>query len=269
MTQKALVLGCGPTGLMAAHAAVLNGWNVTIASKKRKSFLFGSQYLHEPIPEIVNYDECVRITYHTNGTPEDYRRKCHGAAWDGDISKEDFEEEHFGWDIRHAYDKLWYKYGRDVVDCEITGDVGQIDTIANVEGADLVISSLPRTLWARFYPLRGQRFVYSEGWAAGDAPENGQFVPFTTERDNQIICDGTDEVGWTRLSRVFGYTSCEWPVTTKPPLNGIAKIQRPLRYEPGIGIDPANSMMHVGRYGTWKKGVLTTDAFKEVFKVTE
>lgn len=267
--QKALILGCGPTGLLAAHACALNNWDFQVVSKKRKSFLFGSQYLHEPIPGVTDYDDCVRIWYHTKGSPEQYRIKCHGDAWDGEIAKEDFEEEHFGWNIRAMYDKLWMKYGRDVADYEISGDMAQVHAIAKVERADLIISSLPRPLWSRHYSPPGEKFIYSEGWAAGDAPENGTFVPFTTDNDNEIICDGTDDVAWTRLSRVFGYTSCEWPVRSKPPIPGVSKIQRPLRYEPGLGHIPANGMMHIGRYGTWQKGVLTTDAFKDVFKVTE
>lgn len=267
MTKKCLVLGCGPTGLMACHAATLNGWEVTVVSKKRKSFLFGSQYLHEPIPGIVNYDEYENISYTTNGTPEDYRRKCHGDAWDGIIEKDAFEEDHLGWDIRHAYDKLWYLYGRDVVDHEITGDVQQIKTIRHMENADLVISSLPRTVWNIHLP--GRDFICSYGWAVGDAPEQGKFCDITTERDNQIICDGTDNVAWTRLSRVFNYTSIEWPDMSEKPVPGASRITRPLHFEPGVGHDSSTFMMHVGRYGTWRKGVLTTDAFKDVFKVTE
>ena len=267
MSQRVVVLGCGPTGLMAAHAATLNGWDVTVVSKKRKSFLFGSQYLHEPIPGVINYDEYENIKYTTIGTPEQYRRKCHGDAWDGEIAREDFEEDHLGWDIRRAYDKLWYMYGRDVVDHEITGDMQQVRSIRYLEDAELVVSSLPRTIWN--IKLPGRRFVYSEGWACGDAPEKGMFVEQTTPCDNQIICDGTEETPWTRLSRVFGYTSIEWPDGDTPPHPNASKIKRPLRFEPGIGHDPSTFMMHVGRYGTWKKGVLVTDAFKEVFKVTE
>ena len=51
------ILGCGPTGLVAAHACAMKHIPFVIFSKKRKSFLFGSQYLHEPIPGVIEEHE--------------------------------------------------------------------------------------------------------------------------------------------------------------------------------------------------------------------
>ena len=69
-----------------------------IFSQKRKSFLFGSQYLHEPIPGISDFSDYEDITYITKGSPADYRRKVHGDAWDGVIRPEDFEPHDRAWD---------------------------------------------------------------------------------------------------------------------------------------------------------------------------
>lgn len=269
--SKVAILGCGPTGLLAAHACALNNVDFQIFSKKRKSFLFGSQYLHQSIPGINNFEDNVEVFYKTNGSPSEYRRKVHGSAWDGIVSPEDFEEHHVAWNIRQAYDKLWGAYGSEVIDCQIPfHDSGRANYLwalneLNLAEYDLVVSTVPRTIWK--FP--GDNFVSSKGWAMGDAPEHGIFVPYSTHRrDNIIICDGTDEVAWTRLSKVFGYTTVEWPHHSKPPLQGVSEVVKPLRFEPGPVDNPANDWLHVGRYGKWHKGVLVTDAFNDVLKAT-
>lgn len=269
---RVAVLGCGPTGLLAAHAVALSGHEPTIFSNKRKSHLFGSQYLHEPIEGIIDQDEGVEVHYVTNGTPEEYRRKTHGKWWDGIVAPEDFETEHMAWNIREAYDRLWQKYVKQIhhyIFEEVEDGYDQFTTLFNeasydlrLPRFDLVVSTVPRTLWK----MPGEQFIFSEGWALGDAPENGQFVPYECP-ENTIICDGTKDISYTRLSRVFGHTTVEWPHhATRPPFEGVSKVTKPLRYIPAEVSNPANEMLHVGRYGEWKKGIVVTDAFKDVLK---
>lgn len=266
MTKSVAVLGCGPSGLAAVHAAARNGWSIAIFSAKRKSQLYGSQYLHAALPGIHRPDDAEEVMYITRGTPEDYRRKTHGKAWDGVIAPEDFETNHKAWNIREAYDRLWQLYSDDVMPLEIDGNVANLDAAVKLDRFDLVVSSLPRTVWTRGAPDSMEKFVSSRGWALGDAPEDGKFVPYRTP-NNTIICDGTDEYSYNRLSKVFGYTTVEWPEHVTPPIPGVASITKPLRYVPGTG-QPADQFIHVGRYGTWTKGVLVTDAFDEVDKET-
>ena len=266
------ILGCGPTGLLAAHACAQEGVDFDVISKKRKSQLYGSQYLHEHIPGITNDRDFVGVKYVTRGTPEEYRRKVHGKWWDGQVAPEDFEPDHLAWNIRQAYDVLWQKYGRDVHDYEISApQLGEslwrhFDKVffdLSILDYDLVISTVPRTLWK----IPGEEFIFSEGWALGDAPEEGRFIPHQVA-DNTIICDGTDGVAWTRLSKVFGYASVEWPHhSAKPPLPGVARVTKPLRYVPNSqAVNPTADWLHVGRYGQWEKGVVVTDAYNQVIK---
>lgn len=269
--MKVAILGCGPTGLASAHACAMSGVDFHIFSKKRKSFLFGSQYLHERIPGISDQAIGTPIKYVTVGSPEEYRFKVHGAAWDGVVSPDDFQPHDKGWDIRQAYDALWRNYGREVQDYNIpkppigsqtsVGHVNYDHALAELQlnMYDLVISTVPRTFWA----LRGDKFVSSKGWAIGDAPEHGKFAPFTTEMDNMIVCNGSEGVAWTRLSRVFDYTTIEWPEGKRPPLEEVSEIIKPLRFEAGPLRAPEN-WMFVGRYGKWNKGELVTDAYNEV-----
>jgi hypothetical protein len=271
---KVAILGCGPAGLLAAHACAMNGAEFEIFSKKRKSFLFGSQYLHEPIPGISDFDKHVDITYQTNGSPVDYRKKVHGTAWDGIIAPEDFEQHDKAWNIREAYDRLWGEYGSKIRHYELPYHPDELNPVggANFTHAqdklklnqyDLVVSTVPRTFWK----MTGDQFIHSTGWTLGDAPEQGTFCHFTTPRDNMIICDGTPEVGWTRLSRVFGYTTIEWPIATRPPIPQASQVIKPLRFESG-GIPFPTNWLFAGRYGEWHKGVLVTHAFTQVLKAT-
>ncbi|QNJ55376.1 oxidoreductase [Gordonia phage LittleFella] len=285
--MRAAILGCGPTGLLAAHACAMNYVDVAIFSKKRKSELYGSQYLHNPIPGLTpEYDQGVPVKYVTRGTPEEYRRKTHGKWWDGHIGANEFEPDHTAWNIRHAYDVLWGQYSRFIQDYTIpempTYGVSSLgvskysaaDIVIDdlrLHEYDLVISTVPRPLWA----ISGDEFIYSEGWALGDAPERGLFVEdemgFRDENfsmaDNTIVCDGTSQVPWTRLSKVYGYTTVEWPHHVPQPHPKATRVQKPLHYTPAeSGRNPTSEWLHVGRYGQFEKGVVVTDAFDQVVK---
>ena len=258
MTKSVAILGCGPTGLLAAHAAAMLGWNFRIYSKKRKSFLFGSQYLHEPIPGMTDPVAAV-VGYNLVGTPEGYRQKVYGESYDGTVSPEDLAQDHYAWDIRATYDKLWDAYSGEVEEWEIVLPMYKSSLYGRLSGHDLVISTVPRKIWAE----QGDTFASQKVWAIGDAPELGQEVPFAPAQDFQIICDGTDDVGWYRLSKVFGYTTIEWPENRKPPIPNIAIVEKPLWHDSKA----ASDFVHIGRYGAWQKGVLTTDAFRQAIKV--
>src|SRR3546814_7896241 len=63
---KVLILGCGPAGLIAAHAAKRMDADFIVMSKARKSFMNGAQYLHAPIPG-VSLAEPFLINYQISG----------------------------------------------------------------------------------------------------------------------------------------------------------------------------------------------------------
>ena len=298
--MKVAILGCGPSGLLAAHACYISDVEFDIYSKKRKSELFGSQYLHNPIPQLTPLsDQGVPVKYITLGTPEEYRRKTHGKWWDGHVAPEEFEPDHTAWDIRQAYDMLWSLYWRKIQNYDVkeaslalqafpdeavSYDLEQNEVlgIGNKKNQyDLIVSTIPRTIWER----EGDEFIFSEGWALGDAPERGVFVEEVLKEmgendggffssvndgmpDNHIICDGTTGASWTRLSKVYGYASVEWPHHVPQPHPLASRVTKPLHYTPGPsqGDVPNSEWLHVGRYGEWKKGVVVTDAFDEVYK---
>jgi hypothetical protein len=242
---------------MVAHAASMSNWAFEIYSKKQKSTLHGAQYLHRPIPGI-NLIGPHQVEYRLRGTPEDYRSKVYGREWDGTVSPEDLAESHFAWDLRKAYDWLWRNYEPWIVDMEINPD-----SIAKLrrfwDKCDLVISTVPRKIWA----TNGDIFESTKIWALGDSDPDGGLA---NQDDFTVICDGTSDCNWYRSAKIFGHSTLEWPYTElwlKPPANGAVIVEKPLRCETKNG----NDFTHLGRYGAWEKGILTSDVFYQAMEV--
>jgi hypothetical protein len=261
--KSVAILGCGPAGLLVAHAADISGWDFRIYSKKQKSKLYGAQYLHQAIPQLDCGQPKV-VNYTLNGSPEDYRRKVYGDTWDGTVSPEDFIEQHYAWDIRWAYDGLWSYYEDEVEPWDFVASNANHNYYLGKY--DLVISTVPRKIWAQ----RGDVFESTKVWALGDTEEQRIFMfrpdPFT------VVCDGTLDHLWYRVSNIFGFCTMEWPCerspygdtfTNIPPARGASIVEKPLRHNSKAAAD----FVHLGRYGSWEKGKLTTDAFFDAMKV--
>ena len=262
--MKVVVLGCGPAGLMAAHAVLVahGGYaptlqsktQVAILSRKRKSDLYGAQYLHNPIPGVP-VGAPVTVDYMTMGTPEQYRRKVYGMLWDGTVSPEDLAQQHFAWDIRATYDWLWDRYNSLIYDVDVDPYlIRRLD-------ADLVVNSIPRSALCH----GGHQFNATEIIAAGDAPALGIDIGKTMNlriSDNRVICNGEENPSWYRASRIFGHVTIEWPgALGRVPLQSAAKVMKPTNHN----CDCWPEVLHVGRYGTWTKGVLSHEAFTATY----
>lgn len=244
------VLGAGPAGLFAALAAARLGYKVDIYSHKKKSELFGAQYLHGEIPEFGLGDpawiDCV-----FRGTPESYAQKVYG-----DPTVEISEATHYGWDIRQAYDLAWGSFEGDIVEtgADITG--ADVTDLLGRRTYKRVISSIP------LEPLcsnPSHTFVRQEIWASGDAPELDRWAPFQVDPWT-VVCDGTEDVSWYRAANVFGHSTVEWATEMKPPVDNVSRVVRPV----GNNCDCFPGLLRVGRHGEWRKGVLVHDAYNKV-----
>lgn len=258
----AFVLGCGPAGLFAATALSQSGYVVRIFSKPRKSELFGTQYLHAPIPELTDLQEPIRVSYRLNGTPEGYREKIYGIN-QVQTSVQTLERDHQAWDIRRAYDVAWAGWKNFVEEAQsIDGE--QLSSIIAQFPKSPIVSSIPAP--AICLKPDTHRFEAVEVWAAGDAPERDRWCPIDVAGENEILCDGTRDVGWYRTSKVFGYRSVEWPVRgeKRPPISGLSLINKPLRTDCDCF---SNRVLKVGRYGTWTKGVLSHTAYTQAAQI--
>lgn len=242
--MKVAILGCGPSGLVAAEAAVWAGADeVVIYSKARKSDMFGAQYLHEPIPGVP-YSPSIKLHYILHGTMDEYRRKVYGDDWDGQVSPAEFQGDHQAWDIREMYDCLWERYKFDIIQRDITSNWIR----ANEQLADFTFSTIPLNRLCD----RGHTFAGQEIWAAG---ETKPLLPYK----DTIICNGYSEPAWYRLSNVFGYQTCEWPERSKPPIP-VAKVIKPL----WTNCTCFPNLIRIGRYGRWQKGLLVHHGFDEI-----
>jgi hypothetical protein len=247
--KRALVLGCGPAGLFAAHALLQEGYSVEIRSKKRRSEMFGAQYLHREIPGL-KADHTV-VDYQLRGDIDGYRRKVYGDA-EVVVSPESLIGQHEAWDIRAAYWDAWDRY-QDLITPYALTPASLMDL--RLHDFKLVISSVPAPVLC--HELDVHRFVAQSIWAIGDAPERGVFCPIPSP-PNTVICDGTDTSGYYRISNVFGYKTAEWPDARKPPLDNIAEVHKPIRNNCNCWPD----IKRVGRYGAWRKGVLSHHAYE-------
>jgi hypothetical protein len=253
---------------MVAHAAMLNGWDFRIYSRKVKSSLYGAQYLHQPIPELdCGFPHTVRYTL--RGTAEQYRRKVYGDEWDGTVSPEDFIESHSAWDIREAYDHLWREYHGEIQHFEIfasgpTSETAILAASVVRKRHDLVISTVPRKLWAE----PGDVFESTKVWALGDT-EMPRVEPAYRPEEFTVLCEGDPKVPWYRVSNIFGYCTIEWPWHTRDgvlggtPHPGASIVDKPLRHSSRGSSD----FIHLGRFGAWRKGYLSHEAFFEAMKV--
>lgn len=259
MNKKVAILGAGPAGLAAAHAAYLAGAWVHIFSRGEKSRLYGCQYLHAPLPEISV--EKRTVSYELWGTADEYREKVYGDAWDGKVSPSDLEGAHTAWDLRAAYDQLWDLYVGERGRAAFTAKEINPRTMfsSDIMGTFFThyISTIPAPALCAAKP--GHTFYGQEIWAVGDAADQGQIAPVTVPADT-IICAGGENPSWYRCSNVFGAATVEWPGQTKPPIPYAARVTKPLYTD----CDCFPDVIRMGRYGAWKKDQLTHHVFEQV-----
>lgn len=262
MSLRVVVLGCGPAGLVAAHAAVCMNADVRILSKPRKSFMRGAQYLHAPIP-LMGDQTPFDINYQlVGGTAADYRDKVYRAARvsDEDVSVASLKGIHPGWDIRSAYDDLWETYGDYVLNWEATP--AALSQIIGEWSPDLVISSVPANLLCD-QPDRHSfhtQFIWSTDQAMHINTYNDDGVG-----DNTVVCNAADGPSWYRSALIHGWGTTEWPEHRKPPLNSskLWNVPKPV----GTDCDCFQGrVLRVGRYGSWTKGTLVHQIFEEVLE---
>lgn len=253
------VLGAGPAGVLASAKAMEMGHSVAIFSDRQPGKLLGAQYLHCP-PPIVSVNE-FDINYELQGSVEGYRSKVYGDNWTGDVSPVVIEEHSHGWDIREAYFKLLNQLKINEAHFTSFKELEESDIL---DRFDKVFSSIPRPVWK----VPGEEFKAQEVWAIG--MDESQ-VPITSVPKNTVICNGNNVPSWYRASNIDGWHTVEWPFNgdswrKRPIIPGVAKIKKPLEViSSPYQKNPADdALIHIGRYGEWKKGILSSHAMQKV-----
>lgn len=239
--MKVCVIGAGPAGLAAAHAAIGLGADVSIVAPKRKTPQNGPVTLQRPIPGIStgHPDGYVRQLV-IGGSILDYRLKLYGDVnvnINGDIMRAGYDT----WRVREAYDKMWGLYSHLISDRKVEPEEVQWLTTTN----DLVVSSAPAfnlcrhgcdTLGCTTHPDHEFRSV----------PIALKFMlSYPGQPDNTIIYNAKPGVPWVRSSSIFGVHVTDYKVEDCP--NPDLIIRKPL----GTDCDCHPSVLRVGRYGKW------------------
>lgn len=258
---KIAIWGTGPAGLLAAHAASLNGHEFRCFGLGVKSELFGAQYLHKEIPGIPDIPRLM-LTHEFRGDIDGYRRKVYDELYVDTVSPQTYTGTQLAYDIRYAYNWLFKQYWSSLVEHPIRpGSLMGMDRsdpwsmVRWNHEYDMVISTIPRK---RICVNPEHKFVDSRIWALGEAPEKGITSPIQPGQDNILICSGSEADSWYRLSRIFERTTVEWPGNrSKPPIRGIAEVFKPV----STTCECWPEVLKLGRFGQWKKAVLTHDVF--------
>lgn len=236
--MKMAVLGCGPAGMMAAHACELAGYDFDILSRPDKSRIGGAQYLHMYIPELTPVDPDGHVLMIKRGSPEVYGKKVYNNP-DARTSWYEYDPGyHSVWNMRQAYDSLWERYSHKILPVEISWD--RLDKI--VDSYTVVFSAVPlRALVPpNAYAFSSQAVFVSPGAPCGSM---------------EIVYNGDPTDSWYRCSNLFGHASTEWP--EHPGIDGTVRIHKPL----ASTCNAWPEIVKVGRYGRWEKRAFIHDAF--------
>lgn len=268
--KRVAVLGCGPTGIFAAHAAINMGFDVQLFSRRRRSEMYGSQYLHAPIPGLTK-SPARKIKHILIGKPEDYAPKVYGEDHNEPVHSWLTTDE-MAWDIREAYYSGFFKYRDLITDVEnISGrtfgsnypqphkEVYEAFTDPHC----LLISTIPAHMLCvkMSHNFRSRNIL-----AAGEAFERGVFLDdYNVEKDT-VTHNSEKSPSWYRAANIFEHKTIEWPAGTKVFTPHATVIQKVL----GTDCDCwEGAIMKVGRQGSWTRHALAHHAYQQTLTALE
>lgn len=253
--MKVAILGCGPAGMLAAHAATQRGADVTIFSEGEPSPIGGAQYLHSHIPGLTDENDPTMLTYVKLGPVDGYARKAYGepqakVSWDTFVTG-----DYPSWSLKDAYESLWSRFENRVEKLVI----GPTDIEPIASEFDEVFCSIPaKALCCDItHSFPGQEVVFTEE----------RFV----DVDEMIIYNGRTRDPWYRAAKLFGYCSAEYAIHNGRGPNGMERTRIKYRGVKPVSTD-CNCFAHVtnfhriGRFGRWLRGIHTDDAYRDVYE---
>jgi hypothetical protein len=212
----------------------------------------GCQYLHESIPLLTPEVPEAEIDYRLSGTADGYRAKVYGPSSLVEVSPESLVGKHPAWDIRKAYNRLWKTYQGKIRPMPM--DSNHMMQMVTSGDYRLIISTVPAHQLCRSV---GHEFKVEQVWVVMT-----NVVPLPL---NRVLCNGEESPSWYRCSLVMGVGMTEWPFNAKPIYGGPIPIRKPLSNNcscwQALGVK--TSVVKLGRRGSWMKGVLVHQVFKE------
>jgi hypothetical protein len=244
------VLGCGPTGLLVAHAVEQAGHVPHIISEKKKSIIPGSQHLHGPVPGVTQPYPEGTIQFVRIGTAEEYARKVYGDAtretgWDN------YLQVYPSWNVLKAYDKLWEHFEDDISDHLVMLE----DMPDLIEMYDVLVTTIP--MWG-ICKNPEHNFVNQEYWLKRlPTPE--------ADKDHEIVVyNGLRSDHWYRWSILGGLCSMEttaWTGTDETWEQGVKAVENDCDCWPTVH--------RCGRWAEWRHGVTMYKSYLKATRIME
>lgn len=171
------------------------------------------------------------------------------------------EQTQEAWNLIATYDRLWDLLSADKA---TVVDVGPawLDEAIEKQWFDRIISSIPGMSICRAHAGMSNELHHFISQSVRILPE----CVLDGMPDNTIVYEGTTDRSWYRTSRLFGVGGTEWSNLAPDPgkmfASDLVNVKKPLRTNCTCYPD----ILRVGRYGEWRKGVLTHDAFTRVME---
>jgi hypothetical protein len=255
------ILGCGPSGLLAAHAAKQRGHEVVVVSRKIKSEINGAMFLHRGIPGINEVEPDFMIDIIKSGVREGYAENVYGDP-SHPVSWDKFESDPFpAWDLRNVYDRLWKAWEPKIVNVEYSHAM----LASMLEVQDKVISTIPRTATCTM----AHEFTSQDIWI--ERLEGGLIERVNDH--NLMYYNGYTPDGkygmigppWYRYCQINGIRSWEYAKERHPDSMLDGRVIR--GYKPiSTTCDCWPRVMFLGRFGAWQKQILTHHVYEAVWR---
>lgn len=248
------VLGCGPAGLLAAHACNMAGIPVCIISEGKRSGLGGAQFLHAPIPGIHRaLHPDTMVSYERRGDPDIYKKKAFSEL---PVEWKPWTEGgqpagRAAWSLESTYDMLWDGMEEVIHDERNMVKVDMDWLESEADQFLFIVNSIPlRALCVN----PDHKFITQ---AITIAPG-----VFEAIEDDHVLYDGTGDKSWYRTSRIFGCEYTEWGHGAKvPPGLQTFKDYKPMSTDCDCLQTRFPRLLSVGRRGKWSAREFTHDAF--------
>jgi hypothetical protein len=252
--MRVAVIGCGPAGLAATHAAVGLGADVTVYAPKKVTPQRGPILMQRALPGInTNQPDGYIRQFVVGGSVLDYRLKLYGDVnikINGDI----LEHGYPAWRVEETYSKLWNLYNDLIIDGEISlTDMYQIE---NRRGFDLVVNTAPAPSFCieQQYGNKSHDFIFKEIAVT-------QVASYPHQPPNSIVFNAYPDIKWVRSSRVFDAEVTEWDIDNAP--SGARIIRKPL----STNCDCHPRVFRTGRFGSWHNETWIDSAYFEVYRI--
>lgn len=240
--SEVAIIGCGPAGLLAAHAVTQVGHKpVLFSDRARPSPVHGGVYLHRAIPGIHKQDARPDgwVMFQKQGTAEGYATKVYGHPQAPTSWLRLRAGRHPAWALAPAYEQLWGAYGAAVQTLVIEQHLASL--LADMY--PLVLSSAPLHRLCE----EDHQFPERHVWYQDSAP--------AWVGENVMVYNGHERIAWFRASCVFGHRLTEYPWEVAGARVGRKVLATDCTCHPNI--------VRIGRWGEWRPGVLLHHAYEQ------